>query len=1207
MKLRELYSKPINRAVNPAVSATKFDPETERIEIQEYVFTDEIMNGLFRILNAIKNNEPYDHVGIWIDGYYGSGKSHFLKYLDYCITPRTRDDALTRLLEAVKAIDPLDDKHNLSFDYEQMLSIANWLKRATIDTCIFNLETSYDNSTDKKKAFLHVFWNEFNGKRGFNKFNITLAQNLEKPLYEKGVFEEFKQRIADEADADWNNPGVAADIIDNELDWVLGIATELAPTLDKESIRERIIKRDTNMSIDRFGLELAAYLKDKGEDYRLLLLADEVSQFINKERDRYLNLQEIITKLSEVCDNKVWVACTAQQDLSEIMDDCHIAEEKDKEGKIKGRFEVKVSLKGTQPEVITQKRILDKKEEVKQTLEKLYDKQKAAFGLQFKLPNSYESYNTKEDFVAYYPFVPYQFKLIMQVFNSFLNLGYVAKEVKGNERSIIKVVHSTAKTNAEAEVGKFISFDELYNNMFEEGLQARGQKAVDNAIKMARTYERDPKLAVRVANTLFMICNISQTDQLLFPSSVDNVTSLLVNDMTVPRLTIKNEVEKVVEFLCDNNIIRREQGKQGAPDTYTFYSEEEMKVAQLIQSQAPDNNMQAEQLKDIFFKYLSNLKNKVQYGTRTFAVGACIKQRNFLSNSPDIVVDFVMDADYDNAETLALHNQPNRMVYYVGPKFRENRRLFNSFYWYCQVNGYMATPAPNEDNANTRKEFEKRAGEVLNTLIIPEFQKIIDSCPIVSGLSVMDEVELGIKKGNDRYNLAIQKHLSNIYTKAKLVGCGMPTTTDQLKRAVLRNVQPGEYEGFNAELTPAEKEVEIYLNKQFNEVNVADVLAKFAKAPYGWDSICTLYVINELVRRHNRDYSYANNPNVETNIVASRIVTETNKFTLREAKAINPQVIQQFTNAWKDIFGTTNTFGTTDSTQIFRICREPENERSLVKCRDGYRKIEAQINRYAFAAPISEAIDLFESWLNERDQLKFFQTVISKQQEAHELIDKCKEIVQFTHDQLETYKQILNFVKENVYNFSFVPAEQQDKVAAILKIETDTWPISSLRSYIRLQKELSYVLDGVRETFRQQIRTAYNEIFAYLENVAKEQNVPVSVLSNKDNTILSKTTPTNILVLQGNISTDTFYQAEIEKILDYTNRHQSVSQTPENKEKGDDAPPATPKRTRVRQAALQTKTKLPISTEEDIDRYLAGLRNQLLKLLVDHDSVMIIK
>lgn len=54
MKLSELYNKPIARAVNPAVSATKFDPETETTEIEEYVFTDEIINGLYRILDAIK-------------------------------------------------------------------------------------------------------------------------------------------------------------------------------------------------------------------------------------------------------------------------------------------------------------------------------------------------------------------------------------------------------------------------------------------------------------------------------------------------------------------------------------------------------------------------------------------------------------------------------------------------------------------------------------------------------------------------------------------------------------------------------------------------------------------------------------------------------------------------------------------------------------------------------------------------------------------------------------------------------------------------------------------------------------------------------------------------------------------------------------------------------------------------------------------------
>ena len=105
----------------------------------------------------------------------------------------------------MKEIDPFDGKHNLQFEFSQVQDIASWLKTATIDTCIFNLETSYNAATDKKKAFLQVFWDEFNGKRGLNKFNLTLAQLLEKPLMERGLLEQFKEVIA-EMGGDWNNP-----------------------------------------------------------------------------------------------------------------------------------------------------------------------------------------------------------------------------------------------------------------------------------------------------------------------------------------------------------------------------------------------------------------------------------------------------------------------------------------------------------------------------------------------------------------------------------------------------------------------------------------------------------------------------------------------------------------------------------------------------------------------------------------------------------------------------------------------------------------------------------------------------------------------------------------------------------------------------------------------------------------------------------------
>ena len=1196
MKLQDLYSKPIMRAVNPAVSATNLDPETERVEIEEYVFTEEILNGLYRILNALKDNKPYEHVGIWIDGYYGSGKSHFLKYLDYCITPSTRDKALERFMETVKEMGVMND---LCFGYSDATSLASWLKTAEIDTCIFNLETSYDNNISRKESFLHVFWNEFNARRGFNKFNITLAQLLEKRLSDKGLFEQFKQRIAEEGDGvDWNDPSIAADIVDQELGWVLDIAQELDSKLDKESVRHHIINRDYAMSIEYFCMELSSYLKTKGDNYRLVFLADEVSQFINKEHDRYLNLQEIITKMSEACDNKIWVACTAQQDLSEILDDCHIADEMDKEGKIKGRFEVKVSLKGTKPEVITQKRILDKKEEVKPILEEMYEKQKAAFGLQFKLPTSYTGYESMDDFVAYYPFVPYQFNLIMQVFNSFLQLGYVAKEVKGNERSIIKVVHSTAKKVASNELGRFVSFDELYNNMFEEGLQARGQHAVENAERMAATYTHDPVMAKRVADILFMICNISKTDQLVFPSTIDNITSLLVNDMETPRLNIKNEVDNIMQYFCDNNIIRRIQGKNGTPDTFSFYSEEEMKVAQLIKASKPDSNKRAEYLKSIIFKSIT-VNNKEQYFTRSFSVGAVIMQRNFLSNNPDVAVEFAVDNEYDSPEMMAMNNIQNRLVYYMGEMLHANKRLYNSFYWYCQVNSYMETPVQDEENKNTRAEFTKRTKELLDNEIVPGIQKILDSCPLISGQIVIDDAELSSKKGTERYTCAMQKHLSSIYTKAQMVGSGViPTTTDKLKDAIRRKVQPGDYDGIGEMLTAPENEIEIYLNKQFEEVNVSDIVAKFAKAPYGWNQICTLYVLNELVRRHARDYSYQNNPNVDVNTVAANLITETNKFTVRKAKAIPQEIIQGFIEAWKNVFGTTDSFGTADSTELFRQSREDERK-GLSMRRDAYRKHLERIGNYKFATPLKQAAELFDEWLKVRNPVDYFKVVIAKQQEAHDIIDRCREVVSFIHEQLDNYNQVITYVHDNKNNFPFVPIQQQDKVSKLLEIETDEWPIDNLRIYLNMQKQVAYALEDVRKNIRENIKASYNAVCDQLEKVAQKQNVPLSILTNRNSIIPVKCAPTEILVLDSNLQTDAFYNEEINKIFNYTS---AGSNNDSNEEKTN-----TSTTHKVRTASLKTKTSVPIKTTEDIDRYLDNLRTQLETLLEDSDGVMIIK
>lgn len=179
--------------------------------------------------------------------------------------------------------------------------------------------------------------------------------------------------------------------------------------------------------------------------------------------------------------------------------------------------------------------------------------------------------------------------------------------------------------------------------------------------------------------------------------------------------------------------------------------------------------------------------------------------------------------------------------------------------------------------------------------------------------------------------------------------------------------------------------------------------------------------------------------------------------------------------------------------------------------------------------------------------------------------------------------------------------EMQGAVSNFCKLKKDPWPMYGLRDYIKLQRQLLGILDGVRDELREKIKAAYNEMFDYLEQVVEMRHAPKSIISDRDTIIRVKTTPTNILVLQNNINTDTFYQQQIDKIMSY--------EPPLLTDEGGNGkltPPKTPEK-RIRKASLQTKTKLPITNAEDIERYLDGLRQQLEKLLVDQDGVMIIK
>lgn len=1217
MKFKDLYEKGLEHKPNPAVSVSNLNDDTVQTEINEYVFTEEIVCNLFDILINIRQNQG-SHVGIWINGYYGTGKSHFLKFVSYCLSPQYSGLAFARFTEAIEDIirnsDGMTKLDDLGVSLSEVKALQNWYtSQADIQMVMFDLGDVHDVNSDQKQAFTTIFWNQFNAHRGYNSFNLALAQYLEKALDEDGKFQEFKEYVKEHG-YDWerNISRFAA----GHLDLALKMAKEVDTDLATDIIRTKIINKDINVSVESFATEMKEYIDSKdNRNFRLLFFVDEMSQFIGQHRDLLLQLQSLVKRLDEVCESKVWIACTAQQTLEEVVGNVggNATNPEDEVGKILGRFEVRASLQGTSPEYITQKRILEKKGDVEIMLSDMFVKDKAKLDAQFVLPSTYKTYRDKDSFVAYYPFVPYQFQLIKKVLDSFETMNYVDKQVKGNERSLINITYSIAYETKDMEVGEFIPFDKFFGAMFQGSMQHLGQRAFENARQALEVVEDEKKRAFyrRVVYVLFMICNLKEEDKQQFSASIDNVVTLLMTKIDASKAAIKQDVSSVLAYLIDKAVIRKVKTESGT-EIYEFFTEEESKVAQIIKNQQVDSATYSDTLKDIFFNHFGTPSNKETFATRSFSVGVSIDGKTYLTNNADINVDFVTNADFEVPEqyALSLNNTSlaNHLVFFLYPMLKDNKELLANFMYYCRVQRFVQQDsAISEERQRTKALFKERAANLRDKEIKPQFQQILDTCPVISCSSLLSSSVIGNAKKTERYKVVLIRHLENLYEFAKLVDkTGVPKTQSELSAKIL---QPIEETEMTKPLTEPAKKVKDWLDRQPHDVTVADAVRHFAKVPYGWSDFATIYFLNELVRCHLYAFNYSNNPNVSREETARNIVRDAGKFTIEKAKAISQVVLNDFIDAWKYIFNVMSVKGSNDSTELFRNCKETEDS-ALNQLLKNYRKLLLEISGFPFAHTIEEAITRMEKWGSERDHLKFFETIISAKEEAGRHFDKCKSINSFWNDQKDRYRQILKFVDDNRENFTFLSSDMQTSVDALQAILKDEEPWDKMPSYNKLMKNLNGQLQDKKRELEEVIRSKYVAVYQELEKYADKMGVPYDKFMKKDIAISLKTNTNNFHALKSNADTTDFFEEQINRI--------NAAVIPETlypkQEEGeigcvqDDGGRTTttqPQPRIIKVVRLKTHYPDPIRSESDIDDYLQTLKTQLLTYLETNTDIII--
>ena len=606
MIIKKLFKKEIDRPIQGVVTIGNEDEEQKWQELEEYVCTDEIVKSFRTFFHKYRESltVPTEKMGVWITGFFGSGKSHFLKILGYIL--ENEEVAGVRASEYFK--DKIKDQFVLA-DIRQSAKANNLV-------VLFNIDSkAKSDSKSKTQAIMDIMIRAFNEAVGYCGASPWVA-DLERTLDEEGKLDEFAETFEQVSGRNWAQTRAKALLNRDSMIKALVAVREMSEESAKIFIEDQI-RNFTNATED-FGKIVNTYCEKHNS--RVVFLMDEVGQFIGDSAQLMLNLQTCVEDLGKFAHGKAWVVITSQQELKAMIDST-----RDKQhdfSKIQGRFNTRLLLSGADADEVIKRRILDKKENAETPLRALYDANASRLSqvILFPAKPTWSGYKDADEFKDVYPFVSYQFELLQKVFESIREHGMSeGKHISQNERSLLDAFQTSAKNVMEEESGLLVPFDSFY---------ATAEEFIDYDIKTVFTNAaRKPSLDafdIRVLRILFMIRYVKD-----MPATIDRLATLMVNNINADKGALKASILVSLQRLEAETLIQ----KNG--DEYDFLTNEEQDVNKQINNSAyNEGEVQRTALDIIFDKILEN--NKYRYeGRYDFALNRFVDSESKGSFSQD--------------------------------------------------------------------------------------------------------------------------------------------------------------------------------------------------------------------------------------------------------------------------------------------------------------------------------------------------------------------------------------------------------------------------------------------------------------------------------------------------------------------------------------------------------------------------------------------
>lgn len=1175
MIIRDMFADDINRKINGVIKVDQAADDVIEQELNEYVITKELKKHFITFFNYYSDalDEPTADTGVWISGFFGSGKSHFLKMLSYLLENKS-----------VKGIHSVERFRKKFEDDPATYMLIDRSTKVQTETILFNIDIEGSINKDKT-AVLRVFAKTFYNHLGFFGENLKVAK-LEQYIDQQGKTEQFRRVFEEKKGMPWVDSRKAFAFNGK---YIIPTLVEVLDMSEEDAKAWFNDKSATEFSIAQLVEDIKDYLNTKPENFRLLFMVDEVGQYVGTDTDMLLNLQSLVEKIGSECGGKVWVVCTGQEAIDEI-----IKVRADEFSRIQARFKTRLSLSSSSVDEVIQKRILKKNNEAESKLEAVYEKNDSVLRNLFSFTDSIldiKGYSGSREFAVNFPFVPYQFIIMQKVFAEIRKHGNSGKHLSGGERSMLSGFQEATQKIQEKDEYALVPFFRFYDTVH-TFLDSSIRRVIERCQKAADNGDGIEAQDVDVLKLLYLIRYIDD-----IPANLDNIVILMADDIRMDKITMRETVRECLNRLMSQNYI----GRTG--EVYNFLTDEEQDIQREIKNTPVDTASIVDRIGQMIFGDIFTTK-KYRYGKYDFSFDQMVDGITVGNITGGMRLRFLTVAT-DNSEKSELRLMTDSkgkeaIVVLSDTPYYESLESAMKIRKYVKQRNVNQLPKSVQDIIRDQQEEATKYEQIA----MEDLVKAIESAQFY-----VDGEHIELKGGNAKGKIeqALEYLVSHVYSDLSLIEKNADTDADVIEILTgAENIMPG--------MEPnrgAAAKIEEYLEMQAMKnlpTSMADIQSRYSAIPYGWKEIDIAAVVARLIYDQKVTIKYAgstiqpDNPKLPDML---RKKSEIGKTSISKRQMITATKMRAVKELLREYFDVMDVPDDEDGLVAFVVQKFAELKEHYTELKSRYEG-----HKYPDQSLVAASIEQMDKVLSQRkDNIALIDAILKEEDNLFDNKEKMQRVEGFFKNQVQVFDAAVK-MEDDLRNDLHYLSKETEANDALNQIRLITVVENDPKNIYRRIPELNGLMEKVQEGHGRLLDSKRTELLEIVRQCMAEVhtlsdgNMDCAELVRKADTYFDQQKKKisefqSLALLDGLVPQIWSYKDDI------CDRIETAKQPPKPVEKKQPDTPAKPAPKKViknvyRQMAFPAKT---LESQEDIDAYVERMRSYLTAMMKDCDGI----